>query len=278
MKTGLAVLIVFIAIPVVAQNDPEHPRIPTSSQEFIQGTPQALKLLGSSDFEQGLETPSLGASAEQDFQRLVVAINAKHPIPNVSVGDPTREYDVILQPGHYQRTSGRTGTQGKYVSEQALVAYLTTTIASSLRRTGESVLIVSADNYVKATREGTTFHGLHGKVFLAIHADGSPRPCSTGPSLGYQGPTTALTMNFIALGLGDALGYDYASFRRNFTANEADYYMFREVMTQQLKGLLEVGELTCADSERQLILSSDAVGNNVARAIDFIVKEGPPPD
>jgi hypothetical protein len=37
-------------------------------------------------------------------------------------------------------------------------------------------------------------------------------------------------------------------------------------------GLLEVGELTCEKSERDLILNSHAMGANIARAIDFILR------
>jgi N-acetylmuramoyl-L-alanine amidase len=268
----MLLLLLFAAALSNEQDDSEHPRIATSSQEFVQGTPAALKFLQASSFEQGLETPSLAASSDQDFQKLVDEINAKSPIPGVGIGNAGTTYDVILQPGHYLRTSGRTGTQGKYVSEQALVAYMTSIVATSLRRTGESVLVVSADNYLRPTRSGTDFNGLRSKVFLAIHADGSDRPCTTGPSLGYQRPATALAMNFIGLSLGDALGYDYASFRRNFTANEADYYMFRQVQAGRLTGLLEVGELTCESTERELISSSHAVGANIARGVDFILR------
>lgn len=274
MKTCLLILLLFTAVSDLDQGDPEHPRIATSSQEFMQGTPAALKFIQKSNFEQGLEAPSLAASSEQDFQNLVAEINAKSPIPGVGIGEGGKEYDVILQPGHYQRTSGRTGTQGKYVSEQALVAYMTSIVATNLRRTGESVLVVSADNYLRPTHFGADFNGLRSKIFLAIHADGSDQPCTTGPSVGYQQATTATARNiaFVEIGLSDALGYDYSSFRKNFTANETKYYMFSQVHSARLAGLLEVGELTCDKSERELIMSSHAVGANLARSLDFIFR------
>ena len=53
------------------------------------------------------------------------------------MGDSNIAYDVILQPGHYQRSSGRTGTEGKYISEQALVAYITNIIATNLHSVRE---------------------------------------------------------------------------------------------------------------------------------------------
>jgi len=272
VKALLLVLLLLI-VPAAEQADPEHPLVQTSSQEFVQGTAAALKVIQASKFEEGVETPGLGASSNQDLQKLIDEINAKSPMSDLGTGDRSTDYDVILQPGHYLRTSGVTGTHGKYVSERSLVAYITNIVATSLRRTGESVLVVSADNYLRPTRFGADFNGLHSKVFLAIHADGNDyHPCSTGPSLGYQKPATAVTMNLVALGLADALGYEYGDFRKNFTANEAKYYMFRQVQAGRLTGILEVGELTCQKSEQALITSSHAVGANVARAIDFIVR------
>jgi hypothetical protein len=102
---------------------------------------------------------------------------------------------------------------------------------------------------------------------------GATDPAPLVPSLEYQRPATALTMNFIGLGWADALGYDYSSFRKaNYTTNEADYCMFHQVRAMSLTGLIEVGELTCEKSERELITSSHAVGANVASAIDFIIR------
>ncbi len=48
--------------------------------------------------------------------------------------------------------------------------------------------------------------------------------------------------------------------------------MFREIRAHRLTGLLEVGELTCEKSERQLIRASHSVGADLARAIDFILR------
>jgi len=241
----------------------------------VQGTPAALKYLQKSDFEKGLQgPPGLSASSGPEFQELIADINSisKSRISGLGKGDSHTEYDVILQPGHYLRPSGRTGTQGKYVSEQALVAFLTDKVAKKLRDSGESALVISADDYLRPTGKAGYFNGLHSKVFLAIHADGNRRPCTSGPSLAYQGQATALATNMIGLGLADAMGYNYKDFRANFTANEANYYMFGQVRSKRLTGLLEVGELTCEKSETDLIASSSQIGANVARAIDFIIR------
>jgi len=150
---------------------------------------------------------------------------------------------------------------------------VTNVIAQSLRSDGDSVLVISADNYLLPTSRNAAFDGLRAKVFLAIHADGSVRPCSTGPSLGYQSDSSLLAMHTVGLGLAYALGYNYSDFNRdNFTANEARYYMFKQVEADRLAGLLEVGELTCPASEKQLITSSKLIGLNIARAVNFIVQ------
>lgn len=263
MKAGLVALLVLLAFQGKDVNDPEHPRIDKSSDEFLQSAPAAIAYMSKSHFEDEVERPSLAASSDKDFIDRVQDIKKKLIVSDLGTGDPNIEYDVILQPGHYQRTSGRTGTEGPHVSEQALVAYIADQVAKNLHHTGEKVLVVSADNY---------HAGLHGKVFIAIHADGSEPSCQTGPSLGYKKPTTPIAMNFLALGLADALGYDFQDFRSNFTANEARYYMFDHVKASRMTGLLEVGELTCEKSERDLILNSHAIGANVARAIDFIIR------
>ena len=44
------------------------------------------------------------------------------------------------------------------------------------------------------------------------------------------------------------------------------------LLRANLTGLLEVGELTCADREKQLISSSELIGNNTASALKFIAQ------
>ena len=142
----------------------------------------------------------------------------------------------------------------------------------NLRESGYKVLVVSADKYLKPSYEGNSFRGLTGKVFLAIHADGSAVPCSTGPSLGYRSRSDLFAMHAIGWALGKALGYDYSDFNKdNFTVNEARYYMFEQIRADRITGLLEIGELTCGSKEKQLISSSDLIGSNVAEGIKYIV-------
>lgn len=187
---------------------------------------------------------------------------ADNAIVGVALGDSGIVYDVILQPGHYGRKTGAIGTSGQRVLERALVAYITAGVARNLKDRHLSVLVISADNYT---------NNLRGKVFLAIHADGSTTPCSTGPSLAYGSHTSPYAMHAIGWALGSALGYTYENFKKdNFTANEAHYYMFNKLEAPTMKGLLEVGELTCPKMEDRLIEASNAMAGNIALALSFI--------
>jgi N-acetylmuramoyl-L-alanine amidase len=272
----LMVLSTVMMLIVGETQDAEHPRIAISSEAFRESLVSSADKLREFGFEVGLEMPTpetRGSSSDEPFQKLVHDIRTETPLPGVSAGTRGVKYDVILQPGHYGRIHGAIGTAGQFVSERALAAYVTNVIAQSLRSAGDSVLVVSADDYLRPTSRNVPFDGLRAKVFLAIHADGSDRPCTTGPSLGYDSDSSLLAMHAVGWGLAAALGYNYSDFNRdNFTANEARYYMFRQIQADRLAGLLEIGELTCPASEKQLINSSRLIGLNIARALDFIVQ------
>ena len=271
MKHAIAAAIVPILVafhPGVCAEESEHVRLSKSSDEYQSSFDSAVKKLLSEGFADGLQSPSLGAITSAEGQERLSRILAEKPIEGIATGTAGILYDVILQPGHYLRRTGATGTSGKLVSERALVAYITARIASGLRASGLNVLVISADDFLKASP------GLQSKIFLAVHADGSTPPCTpgSGPSLAYEAKSSPYAMHAIGWGLSQALGYNYSDFRRdNYTPNEAKYYTFGYVKTQYMKGLLEVGELTCPKMEEQLINSADAIGSNVARGIQFVI-------
>jgi N-acetylmuramoyl-L-alanine amidase len=244
-----------------AQSD-EHPRVSGSSTQFVKSFDSAVDQLVSRGFDAGLESGSLAAITSEHDRDLLASIVHEKAI-EVGLGDPGLLYDVVLQPGHYGRATGASGTAGKLVSERALVAYIVGRAASHLRDRGLKTLVVSADHYSS---------GLRAKAFLAVHADGSEAKCRTGPSLAYEANSSPYAMHAIGWALAQATGYVYKDFMRdNFTANEANYYMFGKVKTDTMKGLLEVGELTCAEVEERLVLNSDAIADNLARALAFVV-------
>jgi N-acetylmuramoyl-L-alanine amidase len=266
----LSMLVVLVAAQV---QDPEHPQISVSSQDFTKSVSTSIEVLSRSGFEEGLESPGLGSSSSEEFENRIKEIRAASPLQEISRGERGVAYDVILQPGHYGRSTGRLGTAGQFVSERALVAYIAHVAASSLQSDGDSVLVISADNYLRPTSRGSNFNGLRAKVFLAIHAEGSESPCSAHASLGYPSNASVMSMHAVGWSLASALGYRYKDFAQdNYTANESKYYMFGQVQADRLTGLLEIGELTCPRSEKQLITSSNFIGRNIAYALNYIVK------
>jgi hypothetical protein len=268
MRMSALLLVVCMVTIVTAQDndDPEHPRIDAASPGFIESTRSSIERLTAAGFEGELQTPTLGANADEIFQTQLQRI--KTAIPLSAAVDKTQQglvYDVVLQPGHYGRPPGKLGTQGKLVSERALVAYVTDVVARRLRDDGLSVLIVSADKYPRPLSAA--------KVFLAIHAEGSVKQCHAKASLAYNSTSSLLAMHAVGWALSSALGYRYSDFARdNYTPAERDYYMFRAAKADRLMGMLELGELTCEEREKQLISSSELIGVNIASALKYVVR------
>jgi hypothetical protein len=180
------------------------------------------------------------------------------------LGDQNREYDLVIQPGHFGRTSGATGGEGKYVTEQQMAAKVVDGIASNLRKRGLSVALIAADGFNKP---------LNAKIFLSLHTDASKFPCSVGPSLGYSADGDALGMHGIAAALAITLGIDPEKFMRdNYTANLRGYYVFKSMNAKLFKGLLEMSELTCPTQEETLLSRSELLSNNLAIAVYFALQ------
>jgi hypothetical protein len=281
MKKFLLAMIVVslftIMIQGQTQDESEHPQFSGPSDEFVRTLNSSVEALNKANFEDGLETPGLAAVSSQDFEKLVAEIRKETPIDGVSEGERGVKYDVILQPGHYGRVTGRIGTTGQRVSERALAAYITNILAQRLRADGDSVLVVSADRYLRPTSAADHFDGLTSKVFLAIHLDGNVTPCTGKASLAYPSGSLPFPMHAVGFSLATALGYNYMDFARdNYTPNEGHYYMFSQVRADRLAGLLEVGELTCPEKEKLFITSSDAIGEDIAYALNFIIRAPDP--
>jgi hypothetical protein len=215
----------------------------------------AQEQLAKTDFFNSLKPFSLEARAAN-----LTEIKDSVTMPNLGQGDPQKKYQVILQPGHYGRTSGgNLGTSGKKISEQKLVAFITANVAKYLIDNGVDVLVISADNYKS---------GLKTDVFLSIHADGSKKKCSTGPSLGYKMNSNLLGMHSVGFALAASMGQSYDDFMKdNFTVNLHEYYMFKHIDTSGYGGLLEIGELTCPEMENQLIANALLIAQNLGVAL-----------
>jgi hypothetical protein len=269
---AVGVLLLTMVLAGQTEDESEHPQISQSSDEFVQSSASSIEILKKANFEDRLERPGFGAVSQEKFDSLVAEISKETPVKGVELGDRGKKYDVILQPGHYLRTTGRTGTTGKFVSERALAAYITNILAQRLRDDGDSVLVISADHYLRPS-SNAKFDGLTSKIFLAIHLDASPTPCRGKASLAYPKGSLPFSMHTVGYSLAEALGYNPVDFEHdNYTVNEARYYMFSQVRADRLTGLLEVGELTCEPKEKQFIASADVIAQNVAEALDYVVK------
>jgi N-acetylmuramoyl-L-alanine amidase len=261
---GCISLTLVSCMPAFAQEE-AHPG--KNSDEFNNSFNSEVGALIQRNFHEGLDAPPLGAATGADYVTLHNKIKTTWNTLGTERGDKNAMYDVILQPGHYRRQRGATGAGNSklQIYERELAAYIVKGVAEALNKQGNlKVLVVDADHYESP---------LKSRVFLAIHADGSEPACHTAPSLSYHTPSSTLAMHAIGWGLSQALGVDYGKFHKDgFTANAARYYMYNKVDAPVMKGLLEVGEITCDATAKQLVVSADHIASNVARALSFILE------
>lgn len=246
-----------------AAQEEEMEVVKETTSEFKQQDQQALADLAKTDFLRELQPFAFGARAAD-----AADIKAARAMPNLGIGDATKKYNIVLQPGHYlrERGSGKNlGTSGKAITEQELTAFITANVAKNLidgdKEKKLNILVISADDYHRP---------LNADIFLSIHADGSTKPCTTGPSLGYSDDSSLLGMHAIAFALATSLGQTYEDFQKdNFTTNLSGYYAFKsmKLSPRGFSGLLEVGELTCPDKEKALIANSLLIAKNLSVAL-----------
>jgi hypothetical protein len=158
------------------------------------------------------------------FILLVVAIY------NNSVVNTT----VLLQAGHEGRTKGNIGSiNGKY-KEVEWNILVTKEIEKELKKNGIDVVRVGAKIPITNAR-----------LAIAIHFDGSKRPCSTGASIGYD--HDHIHAKKVAQRWKDVYDeyFPFKWHRDNFTKNLSDYYGFSRVNSEKGFLVLELGEITC---------------------------------
>jgi hypothetical protein len=252
-----AILVIGCAIagPALATDDGEV--IADTTAQYNQSEQAAEEKLAQTSFFSKLQPFSFGA-------QVATLEDLKGPVKiiNMGPGDPKKTYDIIIQPGHYGRTTGRTGTSGPNISEQQLVAYIAAKIAGYLQGQKVNFLVIPADDFSKS--------GLKSQIFLAIHADGSdpPNQCKGGPSLGYAQGSSLLGMHTIGFALAASEGQTYADFMKdNFTVNEHHYYAFNFIAAKGYSGLLEVGVLSCPAIEKKLVATANLIAFNLGVAL-----------
>lgn len=192
--------------PVGAVPENDEPTADTSVRPGI--TPEAIKTVLTSDIAGQLRAPTAFAFSPDDLKFWAGKAKAAHKQAPVSKGDAGSAYDLIVQIGHYPRMKGRTGGQGAYVNEQEIAALVATGLVQRLADKPVNgkpvkVLLVGADEFTA---------GLKSRIFLSLHTDATSRPCSVGPSVGYQEVGDAKGMHGIALALAITLGIDAGKF------------------------------------------------------------------
>jgi hypothetical protein len=262
MLKAVLLALSFVLLPCVALADPDVDDKSGPSQGGA--TNQQIDTILNSGLVSEFAPPHPLAFGPGELKEMGSSARDTYPQLRTELGDPSKDYDLVLQPGHYGRTSGATGGEGKYVTEQQIAAKIVDILASNLRKRGVTLAIIPADGF-KAP--------LKSKVFLSLHTDASNYPCSVGPSIGYSADGDALGMHGIAAALAITLSIDPQKFMRdNYTANLRGYYAFRSITTRQFKGLLEMSELTCPAQEENLLSRADLLANNLAIAVAFALR------
>jgi len=147
--------------------------------------------------------------------------------------------DVLIQAGHEGRISGNTGASSKYGEEIEWNRIVANEATRVLREAGVKVIRSSANIPISRV-----------KLAIAIHFDGSKKPCSSGSSIGYGNPNhKVLADNWKSI---YKKVFPFKWMQDNFTKNLSRYYGYKYVFTQKGFILIELGELTCPKQARWL--------------------------
>ena len=92
--------------------------------------------------------------------------------------------------------------------------------------------------------------------------------------MGYDDSSDLLGVHFVGFALSQAIGVaDYADWHKdNFSANLERYYSFKHVTTRSFEGILELGEITCPDTEQALLGNHSRISQNLAAALSTAVE------
>jgi N-acetylmuramoyl-L-alanine amidase len=252
--------IVALTCPTLAEGEVS---MPTGRERGA--TDKEIENLMTSELRNNLVSGTPLAFSTSDLTTWSNQAKQAHASLTTEAGDLNTSYDLVLQPGHFPRTKGRTGGQGAYVSEQEYVAWIAQMMSSDLKKRGVNVVVIPADGYAKP---------LKSKIFLSLHTDAREVPCQIGPSVGYHKDSDATGMHGIALALALSLGVDPIKFMRDsYTPNLKGYYALKDMDTSLFQGVLEMSELTCPDQENLLLSHAKTLASNLAIATVFALRK-----
>ena len=165
---------------------------------------------------------------------------------------------VLIQAGHVGRLTGNTGSVHNGLKERDWNDIVAKEVERILNAKG-----------IDVERVGARIPIANAEIAVAIHFDGSERPCATGASIGHNGTRCSRA-------LARSWKREYRRFfpfhwhRDNFTKNLSHYYGFSQVNTTKGFLVLELGEITCDKQTAWLKPRLKQVASKIAH---FIIKE-----
>ena len=173
-----------------------------------------------------------------------------------------RRVDVVIQGGHENRLTGKTGAESRWGKEQQWTPVVADAATRALELAGFSVLRVDAAmrNQNDGKLGGRRRH--KARLALFLHFDGAERPCSSGASVGYSGnsdPDAAWQWKDFY-----RQHWPFAWMPDNFTVNLQRYYGYRLIDASDAELVLELGELTCNKQAAWLQPRLEQLGDWVA--------------
>ena len=154
-----------------------------------------------------------------------------------------RRVDVVIQAGHENRLTGKTGAESPLGKEQQWTPVVADAATRALELAGFSVRRVDAAmrNQNDDKLGGRRRHSA--RLALFLHFDGAEQPCSSGASVGYSDtsdPDAARQWKYYY-----RQHWPFAWMPDNFTINLKRYYGYRLIDASDAELVLELGELTC---------------------------------
>ncbi|MEM7011454.1 MAG: 3D domain-containing protein [Verrucomicrobiota bacterium] len=175
--------------------------------------------------------------------------------------------DILIQAGHENRTSGATGAESEWGSEQEWTPIVADEATRILRDAGISV--IREDAFLDPDKYRVN-------LALFIHFDSADPVCRSGASIGYDDPTDKPAADD-----WKSLYSRYWPFRwmsDNFTNNLRNYYGYRYTITSDAEMVLELGELTCREQALWLKTRLLWLGALIAHFASGRLRKGNVPD
>ena len=165
---------------------------------------------------------------------------------------------VFIQEGHVGRLIGNTGSEHKGVKE-----------SDWNHLVGQEIVRILEKKGIDVATSGARIPYANATLAVALHFDGSDRPCSTGASIGHNG-------SYASRSMARRWKKEYSDFfpfswhRDNFTEDLKNYYGFSRINTSKGFLVLELGEITC---DRQMNWLKPKLRQVASKIAYFIIKE-----